>query len=235
VTTQIVIDCDPGHDDAMALLLALASPEVEVIGVTTVHGNTTLAKTTPNALRVLELAGRSDIPVAAGADAPLTRDPFVAEYVHGASGMDGPALPPPSAAPVEQHAVDFLAERLGPGVVLVPTGPLTNVALPPAPALVEPKVGFGMSHCGWTEPCGSLAPSTKSEIEPGPAPEAGSLRSARSVFPLSCPSLIAMTSPTAVPSGTERQSAERPLVGVQSARVPRLIDATPCAASTTGS
>ncbi len=127
--TKILIDCDPGHDDAIALLLALASPEVELLGVTTVHGNQTLEKTTANALRVLEFAGRGDVPVAAGAGRPLERDLFVASYVHGESGLDGPALPPPQGRPVDQHAVDFLAERLGPGVVLVPTGPLTNVAL----------------------------------------------------------------------------------------------------------
>jgi inosine-uridine nucleoside N-ribohydrolase len=125
----ILIDCDPGHDDAIALLLALASPEVELRGVTTVAGNQTLAKTTANAIRVLELVGRGDLPVAAGADRPLVREPFVAAYVHGETGLDGPELPPPRAHPLDQHGVDFLAERLEPGVVLVATGPLTNVAL----------------------------------------------------------------------------------------------------------
>ena len=84
----------------MALLLALASPELELLGVTTVHGNQTLEKTTPNALRVLELAGRGDVPVAAGADRPLMREPRVAAHVHGESGLDGPDLPPPAGAPV---------------------------------------------------------------------------------------------------------------------------------------
>ena len=130
--TPIVLDCDPGHDDAIALLLALASPELDLLGVTTVSGNQTLEKTTANALRVLELVGRSDVPVAAGADRPLARELFVAAYVHGDSGLDGPALPPPAGRPVEQHAVDFLAdairERDG-RLTLVPTGPLTNVAL----------------------------------------------------------------------------------------------------------
>lgn len=132
MTTPILIDCDPGHDDAMALLLALASPELELLGVSTVHGNQTLDKTTANALRVLEFAGRSDIPVAAGADRPLVREPRVAAHVHGETGLDGPDLPPPAGAPVEQHAVDFLADRLraaGRPVTLIPTGPLTNVAL----------------------------------------------------------------------------------------------------------
>ena len=116
----------------MALLLALASPELELLGVTTVHGNQTLEKTTANALRVLELAGRGDVPVAAGADRPLMREPRVASHVHGESGLDGPDLPPPAGTPVAEHAVDFLAERVrsaGRPVTLSPTGPLTNVAL----------------------------------------------------------------------------------------------------------
>jgi inosine-uridine nucleoside N-ribohydrolase len=126
--TSILLDCDPGHDDAIALLLALASPELELLGVTTVAGNQTLEKTTANALRVLELAGRGEIPVAAGAGRPLLREPFVATYVHGETGLDGPDLPPPQGRPVEKHAVDFLAERVK-GATLVATGPLTNVAL----------------------------------------------------------------------------------------------------------
>ena len=87
---KILLDCDPGHDDAIALLLALASPEVELVGVTTVHGNQTLEKTTVNALKLLEFVDRTDVPVAAGADRPIMREPFIAEYVHGESGMDGP-------------------------------------------------------------------------------------------------------------------------------------------------
>jgi len=129
VTVPILIDCDPGHDDAIAILLALASPEVEVLGVTTVAGNQTLDKTTRNALKILELAGRADIPVAAGADRPLTRTLRTAAHVHGESGLDGPDLPEPSTRPVDVDAVDLLAELIEPGVVLVPTGPLTNVAL----------------------------------------------------------------------------------------------------------
>jgi inosine-uridine nucleoside N-ribohydrolase len=126
--TEILLDCDPGHDDAIALLLALASPEVELVGVTTVAGNQTLEKTTANAIRVLEVVGRGDIPVAAGADRPLVREPRVAANVHGETGLDGPDLPLPQARPVHEHAVDFLAERIA-GTTLVATGPLTNVAL----------------------------------------------------------------------------------------------------------
>jgi inosine-uridine nucleoside N-ribohydrolase len=128
MSIPILLDCDPGHDDAIALLLALASPEVELRGVTTVAGNQTLEKTTANALRVLELAGREDVPVAAGSPRPLVREPFVAAYVHGETGLDGPDLPLPRTEPVGGHAVDFLAERIM-GATLVATGPLTNVAL----------------------------------------------------------------------------------------------------------
>jgi pyrimidine-specific ribonucleoside hydrolase len=100
-----------------------------VRGITTVAGNQTLEKTTRNALKILELAGRTDIPVAAGADRPLVRDLRTAANVHGETGLDGPDLPEPVTAPVDAHAADLLAELLEPGVVLVPTGPLTNVAL----------------------------------------------------------------------------------------------------------
>jgi inosine-uridine nucleoside N-ribohydrolase len=124
VTTPIVIDCDPGHDDAMALLLALGSPELELIGVTTVAGNQTLDKTTRNALVTLEVAGRGDIPVVAGADAPLRRELRTAAHVHGETGLDGPELPEPAARPVDTDP----GEWLEPGVVLVATAPLTNVA-----------------------------------------------------------------------------------------------------------
>ena len=130
--TRVLLDCDTGHDDAIALLLALASPELELLGVTSVAGNSSVDKTTANAIRVLELAGRSDVPVAKGADRPLVREQFVAAYVHGESGLDGPDLPPPQGAPIDRHAVDFLADRireLDGAVTLVPTGPLTNVAL----------------------------------------------------------------------------------------------------------
>ena len=129
--TPIILDCDPGHDDAIAILLAVASPELDLVGVTTVSGNQTLDKTTNNALRVLELAGRSDIPVYAGADGPIVRERDVAAHVHGESGLDGPDLPQPTQSAKAQHAVEYLAEQFvrDDKPVLVATGPLTNVGL----------------------------------------------------------------------------------------------------------
>src|SRR6266436_6376073 len=102
--TPIILDCDPGHDDAIALLLAVASPEVELVGVTTVAGNQTIEKTTANALRVLELAER--------AAEPLVRVRDVAAHVHGESGLDGPDLPAPTGSVVDEHAVAFLAREI---------------------------------------------------------------------------------------------------------------------------
>jgi pyrimidine-specific ribonucleoside hydrolase len=130
--TPIILDCDPGHDDAIALLLAVASPEVELIGVTTVAGNQTVDKTTNNALRILELAGRSDIPVYRGADRPFIRPQDVAAHVHGESGLDGPDLPQPSTREQDMHAVDYLAQEIrarNGKVTLIPTGPMTNIGL----------------------------------------------------------------------------------------------------------
>jgi pyrimidine-specific ribonucleoside hydrolase len=130
--TRLIHDCDPGHDDAIALLLALASPELELLGVTTVAGNQTLELTTANAIRVLDHMGQGDVPVSAGAPRPLVRRRHVAANVHGDSGLDGPSLPPPARAPEPMHAVDWMARAISESpepITLVATGPLTNVAL----------------------------------------------------------------------------------------------------------
>jgi inosine-uridine nucleoside N-ribohydrolase len=131
--TKVILDCDPGHDDAIALLLALGSPaEIELLGVTTVSGNQTLGKTTANAIRVLDHVGRDDIPVAAGATRPLVRERRVAENVHGETGLDGPDLPPPSRRPAPEHAIEWIADAINASpepLTLVAVGPLTNVAL----------------------------------------------------------------------------------------------------------
>lgn len=130
---KIIIDTDPGQDDAVAILLALASPELDVLGITAVAGNVPLRLTQLNARKVCELAGRPQTRVFAGASRPMVRNLVTAEEVHGKTGLDGPDLPAPAMKLQEQHAVDFIVETLmteEPGsVTLCPLGPLTNIAL----------------------------------------------------------------------------------------------------------
>ena len=143
MTRKIIIDTDPGQDDAVAILLALASPELEVLGITAVAGNVPLALTQKNARIICELAGRRDIKVFAGCDAPLEGPLVTAEHVHGKTGLDGPDLPDPTMALSEGHGVDFIIETLRtepPGTVtLCPLGPLTNIAtaFSRAPDIIE--------------------------------------------------------------------------------------------------
>ena len=140
----IILDCDPGQDDAIALLLALGSPnELEILGITTVAGNVPLGLTAVNARKITELAGHPEIPVWAGCDRPLLRTLETAEYVHGETGLNGAVLPEPVTALQPGHAVDaiigIVMARAPGSVTLCPTGPLTNVAmaLRKEPRLVE--------------------------------------------------------------------------------------------------
>lgn len=129
---RLILDTDPGIDDALALFLALASPEVQLEAITTVSGNVSIEHTTRNALALLELAGRPEIPVARGCAGPLLSTPVEAADVHGANGLGGVILPEPQKRPVEQHAVDILIEKImaEPGeITLVAVGPLTNLAV----------------------------------------------------------------------------------------------------------
>lgn len=131
---RIVIDCDPGQDDALAILLALGSPEeIEVLAITAVAGNVPLAFTEKNARKLVELAGRPDIPVHAGCDRPMVRDLVTAEAVHGKTGLDGADLPEPTTPLAEGHAVQaiirILREEPVGAVTLCPVGPLTNIAM----------------------------------------------------------------------------------------------------------
>lgn len=130
---KIIIDTDPGQDDAVAILLALASPELEVLGIVAVAGNVPLALTERNARRIVELAGRPEVPVHAGAVRPLVRPSVTAEHVHGRTGLDGADLPEPGIPLHPRHGVDFIVETLlaaAPGeVTLCTLGPLTDIAL----------------------------------------------------------------------------------------------------------
>ena len=141
MTTKMILDCDPGHDDAIAILLALGSPEIDLLGITTIGGNHSLEKVTFNARAVCELAGRPEVPVHAGCMKPLVREAIDAAYIHGETGLDGVELPEPSRPQAEQHAVAWLIETVmshEPGTVtLVATGPLTNVAVA---ARMEPRI-----------------------------------------------------------------------------------------------
>lgn len=139
--TTIILDCDPGHDDAMAILLALGNPNIDLLGVTTVGGNQSLEKVTYNARATLEMAHATNIPVHAGCDRPMIRPLEVAAAVHGETGLDGVTLPEPTRPLDEGHAVNWIIDTImshEPGTItLVPTGPLTNIAMA---VRLEPRI-----------------------------------------------------------------------------------------------
>jgi inosine-uridine nucleoside N-ribohydrolase len=168
---KIILDCDPGHDDAVALLLAARHPEIELLAVTTVAGNQSVDKTTRNALKVCSLANLRHIPVARGMDRPLVRQAKHAADIHGESGMDGPDVPEPDMEPVASHAVDLLIEMLmnsAGDITLVPTGPLTNIAgaISRQPAIV-PKIK-AISLMGGSIGLGNVTPSAEFNIHTDP-------------------------------------------------------------------
>jgi purine nucleosidase len=132
MSTTIILDCDPGIDDALAIAFAAGSPEIEIAGITSVAGNVGLTKTTANALAVASFVGAADVPVTAGCAGPLVRPALHAGHVHGDSGLGGAVLPPPARAAAGGHAIDFIVDTIAaaPGeITLVATGPLTNIAL----------------------------------------------------------------------------------------------------------
>ncbi len=137
---KIILDCDPGHDDMIAIMLAATREEIELLGITTVAGNQTGEKTFQNALKVLTLINKKYIKVARGFDKPILRELITAPKIHGVSGLDGANLPSPEVEPLKIHAVDFIIETLLKSeekIYIVPTGPLTNIAIS---LIKEPKI-----------------------------------------------------------------------------------------------
>lgn len=238
MTTRIplVIDTDPGIDDALAILLALASPEVDLRLVTTVHGNVDLALTTENALRVLQLAGRSDVPVAAGAHAALVhQQPERAGHVHGAEGLGGVRLPPSPARVDPRPAVVALAELLlsSPDPVTVAAiGPLTNIALlltvhPEAAARIDRLVVMG----GSAGRGGNVTAAAEFNIWSDP-------EAAAAVFGSTVPTVMAgldVTMPTVLPEeGIARFAAAGPVGATAAAILQQYLDHARDAYGTTG-
>jgi purine nucleosidase len=168
---KILLDCDPGIDDALAIAFACGHPGLDLRAVTTVAGNVPLARTTVNALSVLELAGRPDVPVAAGSLGPLLQPLADARSVHGESGLGKARLPPPGRSPVAAHAIDLMIETVGaaPGeITLIATGPLTNIALALRrhPALAGQVAGFVIM--GGSAGRGNVTPAAEFNIATDP-------------------------------------------------------------------
>ncbi len=186
---RIIIDTDPGVDDAMAIFYALSSPELDVLGLTTVFGNATTETTTYNALALLELAGRSDVPVARGADTPLVATyGGPVDFVHGADGQGNAGIPAPTASAVAESAAEFIVRSVmaAPGeITLVPVGPLTNIALA---MRLEPKLTENLREIvlmGGNAFCpGNVNPSAEANIHNDP--EAADI-----VFGADCPITMA--------------------------------------------
>lgn len=168
---KIILDCDPGHDDAIAILLAGHHPQIELLAITTVAGNQSIDKTTINALKVCSLAGLHSVPIARGMDRPLLVPAQHAADIHGESGLDGPTIPAPTIEPVNQHAVDLIIELLlqsDGDITLVPTGPLTNIAMAMRrePAIL-PKIK-GISLMGGAIGLGNVTPAAEFNIYADP-------------------------------------------------------------------
>ena len=172
---KVIYDTDPGQDDAVALLVALASPdEIDMLGIVSVAGNVPLSLTTTNALKIVELAGRSDVPVHAGCDAPLERTLVTAEHVHGHTGLNGPALPQPTTPVQDQHGVDFILETLeaheAGTVTLCVLGPMTNIgaAIRKNAEIMKKAAGIVMMGGAYFE-VGNITPTAEFNIYVDPA------------------------------------------------------------------
>ena len=203
---RIIIDTDPGIDDAVAILFALASPELEVLGLVAVAGNMPLAVTERNARALVELAGRPDIPVYGGCPRPMGKPLLTAERVHGDTGLGGLALPPPAVAPRSEHGVDFLIETLRRAeprsITLCALGPLTNIAV----ALVmAPEIAAGVAELvlmgGAARVPGNVTPAAEFNIHVDP-------HAAALVFDSALPITMAPLDVTAELRGTPERLAQ---------------------------
>ena len=168
---KIILDCDPGHDDAIAILLAARHPEIDLLAITTVAGNQSLEKITRNALKICSLAGIRDVPIAMGMGRPLVRPAKPAADIHGESGLDGPHMPEPTIELARQHAVDLIIDLLIDSegdITLVPTGPLTNIAaaIRQQPSIV-PKIK-AISLMGGAMGLGNVTPAAEFNIHTDP-------------------------------------------------------------------
>lgn len=166
-TSRVIIDTDPGVDDALALLLAMRSPELQIEGITPVAGNVPLELTLPNALRMVEIAGRTDIPVAAGARDPLVRRLVTATYAHGENGLGGAVFPEPKTKPLSQTAAEFIREtiRKYPGeVTLITIGPLTNIATAFTSDQELARMARGLVMMGGSLSGGNITPAAEFNI-----------------------------------------------------------------------
>lgn len=167
MTKPIILDCDPGHDDAMAILLARGCPDIDLRAITTVAGNQTLEKTTLNARRVCTVAKIDDVPIYAGCDRPLVRPQIIAADVHGESGLDGPVFGEPTVPVQDEHAVDFLVRAIMASdgdITLVPVGPLTNIAMAirREPRIVDRTAGVVLMGGAYTR--GNRTPAAEFNI-----------------------------------------------------------------------
>jgi len=169
---RIIIDCDPGHDDAIAIMLAYGSPAIDLLAVTTVAGNQTLDKVTHNARVVATVCGMTGVPIAAGSAVPLVRPLMTARNIHGETGLDGPVLPDPTVPLDDRHAVDLIIETVmgsDPGTItLVPTAPLTNIALAirKQPAIIERVAEVVLMGGGYSK--GNVTPAAEFNIAVDP-------------------------------------------------------------------
>jgi len=187
VKHKIILDCDPGHDDAIAILLAGHHPEIDLLAITTVSGNQSVEKTTHNALKICSLANIRNVPIARGMDRPLLRPAKHAPNIHGESVLDGPSIPEPDTVPVPEHAVDLLIDMLmnsDGDITIVPTGPLTNIAtamrrepaiLPKIKAIQYLRRSGGGCYCFW------MWPTANDVSIRGDAPGVGNWRSDKSL------------------------------------------------------